>query len=117
MIMIWPNGPTASVVANYSSHYDIVPTLLTEALKCKNQSKDYSYGQSLMTANPRSHHVFGDYSDLGILDFNRNQVVRVKSYAGFSLTDSLGTQIAKEKVDEKMVLKALEEITHLYRRH
>lgn len=46
MIIHWP-GKAAGTSNTMTSHYDITPTLMSEALGCKNPLSDYSIGSNL----------------------------------------------------------------------
>jgi membrane-anchored protein YejM (alkaline phosphatase superfamily) len=48
-----------AVYAHRTTHYDIVPTLMQEALGVKNDIADYSVGHQLDDPQPRSWHVVG----------------------------------------------------------
>jgi membrane-anchored protein YejM (alkaline phosphatase superfamily) len=80
MIIHWPTKPAATVDKT-TTHNDIVPTLLTEALGCTNDISDYSTGENifklkeehkLITFDSWTHHVLR-VNDL-LMDFSRNGV-------------------------------------------
>ncbi|MBM7093238.1 sulfatase-like hydrolase/transferase, partial [Streptomyces sp. S12] len=45
-VLYWP-GKAAQKVGHVTSHEDLVPTLMTHALGCRNDSADYSTGRDL----------------------------------------------------------------------
>lgn len=66
MIIAAP-GHAPKQVNQLSSHLDIVPTLMSEALNCQNPPSDYSLGHDILSADyHRDHLMFGSYLAYGM---------------------------------------------------
>lgn len=66
MIVYWP-GVKGHSISRQTTHYDIVPTLLTQALSCKNKPTDYGVGVSLFAKRREPYFIAGSYGDYAIL--------------------------------------------------
>lgn len=62
MIIHWP-GKAAGTSNAMTSHYDITPTLMSEALGCKNPLSDYSIGSDLYDKPNHDWIVMGSYGE------------------------------------------------------
>lgn len=70
MIIYWP-GKKPRVIHHFSSHYDIVPMLMRRVLQSKNPLRDYTIGQSLLTAHQPTIFPVSSYGDYAILQPHR----------------------------------------------
>lgn len=116
LVVLWPDQEP-SVVQHYTSHYDIIPTLVREDWKCKNRLTDYSFGHSLFSKDTRSLHVAGDYRQLGIIDFDLKSLTTIGQYEGLKVVDFELKPVPKDKVNEARVLNMLEKLTYFFRKH
>ena len=60
-IVHWP-GKKAQVIKYKTSHFDVVPTLMSSVLGVKNPYSDYTVGHSLFENKPENLYVIGSYS-------------------------------------------------------
>ncbi|ODC03163.1 hypothetical protein BFW38_05980 [Terasakiispira papahanaumokuakeensis] len=66
MIIAAP-GHTPNQLDQLSSHLDVVPTLMTEALNCQNPASDYSLGHNMLSPDyHRDNLMFGSYLAYGM---------------------------------------------------
>lgn len=74
----------AGDVTHLTSHYDIAPTLLTEALGCTTRSQAYSHGLPLMQTvrRPQFVPVF-DYDQMGV--FQPDRITLIQRFGGFEV--------------------------------
>lgn len=70
LLIHWP-GKTANTFTQRTSHYDIVPTLLTDVLNCKNSIGDYSIGQNLFSQQKPGYLLVHSYTNFGIIEPSR----------------------------------------------
>lgn len=59
-VMYWP-GMGAETIHYRTSHYDVVPTLMADAMGCLNASDDYSDGVSLFSPHQPHYVLVGSY--------------------------------------------------------
>lgn len=89
-IMHWPHkGP--AIYHYFTSHYDLVPTLMTSAINCKNKISDYSTGRSLFTKTKPRPLISGGYADYAILA--NDQILRIYKDGDYTLDDGRGHPI------------------------
>ena len=66
-MVLWVPGTGASVSNQLTSHLDIAPTILP-LLGVRNDPRDYSVGDSLLTGTAREYLVLADWSRIAYLD-------------------------------------------------
>lgn len=68
MIVAWPGRERGTVFEHRTSHYDIVPTLMTDFLGCGNAPSDYSVGGNLYDGESWDFIVAGSYYNYAVLE-------------------------------------------------
>ena len=83
LIARWSRWP-AGTVRYMTSHYDVVPTLLTEALGCATPPHAYSHGVPLMQTAHRPQFVpVFDYDQMGV--YQPDRITLVSRFGGFEV--------------------------------
>jgi len=67
MILHWP-GRAAARFEHRSSHYDVVPTLMQDALGCSNDPSDYASGNNLFSGKDWDWILAGSYYNYAVLE-------------------------------------------------
>ena len=67
LVLHWP-GHGARRFSHRTSHYDVVPTLMTELLACDNDPQDYSVGNHLFEQQGWQWIVAGSYYNMAIVE-------------------------------------------------
>ena len=67
LVIHWP-GREPVRYEHRSSHYDIAPTLLQDALGCDNAAEDYSSGQNLFAGRSWDWLLAGSYYNYAVLE-------------------------------------------------
>jgi membrane-anchored protein YejM (alkaline phosphatase superfamily) len=67
MILHWP-GRAAARFEHRSSHYDVVPTLMQDALGCSNDPADYASGNNLFRGKSWDWILAGSYYNYAVLE-------------------------------------------------
>lgn len=67
LIVYWPNT-APRVLSHQTSHFDVVPTLMTQLLGCQNQMSDYSVGINLLDKERRPYFVISSYVNFGVIE-------------------------------------------------
>jgi uncharacterized protein len=100
---------------SFSSHYDVVPTLMKEIWGCKNEPQEYSYGESLFKKSDRSWHLISDKEKMTLLDFDKNTIFTL-SPKEYEIRDFSGQKISSKVMNEKMLFKVLKDLNRFYGR-
>ncbi len=87
LIVYWP-GEQPQIFSHQTSHFDIVPTLMTRLLGCSNKAADYSIGTDLLDKRLRLPLIVSSYIDFGILEPAR--VTRVYAAGNFQVENNNG---------------------------
>jgi membrane-anchored protein YejM (alkaline phosphatase superfamily) len=86
LIISWP-GKNPAQFNYFTSHYDIVPTLLNDYFKCTNPMSDYSFGKSLFDTIPQRVFVAGSKEHFAFIDLDKKQINTVFFNGSLSVTD------------------------------
>ncbi len=74
MLVWWP-GKAGKTLDYRTSHYDVVPTLVQDALACTNPAEDYSLGQNLFDASPRPFSLISSYTKKAVREGDKISVI------------------------------------------
>ncbi|OUS24167.1 hypothetical protein A9Q98_14075 [Thalassotalea sp. 42_200_T64] len=107
LIIYWPNAEH-DFYQGETSHYDIAPTVITNALGCSNHSKDYSSGQSLFHKQPHDWLLLGRDGYYAIKDIQ--QLNELDRLGNFTIFDTNYQELPDAKLNMKNVLAAMEEL-------
>jgi len=92
LVVLWP-GQTSRSITRMTSHVDIVPTLMEQALGVQSNSNQYSNGQSLFDNRVRPYLLSGDlkkyviYEKDKITQFNNNGEISSINWQGITLNE------------------------------
>jgi len=100
-IISWP-GKTAETVSRFTSHYDLVPTLMHDVLKCRNLFSDYSFGRNLFDTTAQRVFVAGSKEHFAFIDLQKNQINTVNFNGSMTVTDMRLNEL-NVKPDAKML--------------
>lgn len=111
LLVHWP-GKSGAEIDYRTSHYDLVPTLLQDALSCANNARDYSSGYNLFDPGPRPYTLILSYTkkavrtgdDLSVLD----------NYGGVESHDA-DYQKTPQRVSPKVLTESLKEFSRFYK--
>jgi len=73
MILLMP-GSSPGISGKRTSHYDIVPTLMTRVLGCTNPASDYSSGNDLLSDAQWDWVIVGSYYNYAVVEPTRTTV-------------------------------------------
>lgn len=111
LIVYWPKE-TSKAYTHFTTHYDVVPTLMTRVLNCKNPINEYSTGKLLLTPGQRSPLISGSYSDYAII--SKNQVLRIYHSGDYILDDKEGHPIGREPLIVQPLQQAYKQLTEYF---
>ena len=111
-LIYWPNQQP-NTYQYFTSHYDVVPTLMKEVLNCRNVFQDYTMGQSLFTANHRPLLISGGYADYAIIA--DDQITRVYQGGDYAVDDQKGQPIERYNLKIKPLQQAFNYLNEFYK--
>jgi uncharacterized protein len=110
LLLIWP-GVRGKQVNMMTSHYDIVPTLMSEQWNCQGPISNYSDGESLFKAESRDWFLIGDHTEYQIIDYLKRHIITVKPSTGYSVTDFDLRLVPNVEARRSLILSVLQEQT------
>jgi len=111
LLVYWP-GKKPRIIPYFTSHYDIVPTLLTKVFHCRNPIKDYSTGKQLFNKNRKPYLITGNYTSYAVL--TKDRITRINPNGAYTLRYPNGHQIPNAIMNRKIMNKAYEELNRYY---
>lgn len=112
LIVYWP-GQSPRVFNHLTSHYDIVPSLLTMALGCENLPSDYSIGRSLLDNMTPGYLLVSSYINFGIRE--NNQITTFFPTGDYVIEDLTGRTVSKAKLNPIILQQVFADMTRYYR--
>lgn len=109
LVVYWP-GKQPQQFSHRTSHFDIVPTLMTRLLGCKTKLSDYTVGTDLLDKKPRLPLIIGSYIDFGILESTR--VTRVYTTGSYQIEKYNGKITHSDDINIAAMHHAFRDFTH-----
>jgi membrane-anchored protein YejM (alkaline phosphatase superfamily) len=109
LIVYWP-GEQPQKFMHRTSHFDIVPTLMTRLLGCKTKLSDYTVGVDLLDRKSRFPLIISSYVDFGI--FESNQTTRVYSTGGYQIEKYNGKITHSANINVPTMQSVFKDFTH-----
>ncbi|MCH1930604.1 DUF3413 domain-containing protein [Shewanella sp. A25] len=111
MVIHWPNmGPSK---VNYrTSHYGLVPTLMTHVLGCTNNTSDYSAGRSLLQPNQETWIYIGDSRIFAI--YQQHEVTVIDRHGKYRIYDEQFERRLRKKMSAPELIEVMREGRRLY---
>lgn len=110
--LVWWPGMKGGQKDYRTSHYDLVPSLLTRALACANPAYDYSSGRDLFDASPRPYTLILSYTNKAVREGDKISVLN--NYGGMTSYDQNFTP-SDQPVSGKALAESLKEFSHFYK--
>ena len=112
LVIRWP-GKRAQVMKHTTSHFDIAPTVLSDALDCVNKASDYSFGKHLLDTNTPPYLVMSSYNSYAIRQ--PNQITVVNDFGKLDIYDSRYSKISGAQPSTETLLGAMNDMSYFYR--
>ena len=107
MIIYWP-GKGHRIFHHLTTHYDIVPTLMTEALGCTNPVSDYSVGVPIRREQSVPFFLVGSYIDYAII--GKDRVTRIYPGGNYAIDTLNGAQIPAATLNAKQLKQVFSQL-------
>lgn len=98
---------------HWSSHHDLVPTMLTEIFNCQNDIFDYSIGQNLRDTTQREWMLVGSPDNYAILQ--ENKIISVYFNGTFDITDENLNPIKNASLQSDTINMIMKEVNTFYK--
>jgi len=111
LIVYWP-GKAGETVYYKTSHYDVVPTLMKQALGVASPASSYSVGHSLFSDQSSPYLIVGSYVNYAILQPNRTSII----YSGgdYNITYPDGSDLPRTTLNPALMKKVYKELNRYY---
>jgi uncharacterized protein len=109
LIVLWP-GESQRTITRMTSHVDIVPTLMEEALGIKDNAKQYSDGQSLFNNTQRPYLLSGDLKKYVI--YEQDKITQFNNDGQISSINWQGITLDEDKFDITLLIDVLSKLRH-----
>lgn len=113
--MIYYNGKDSIVTNRWTSHYDLVPTLMRDVFGTLNDPSDYAIGTHLMDSTATRDFLLVDsYIGIGMIDASGN-ITNVYYDGDYSITDQNARDRFKAKFDDGLLKRAEAQISQFWK--
>ncbi len=110
---VYYDGKEASVHDAWTSHYDVVPTLMKDLFRVENPTEDYCIGKDLFEVEARDYLLVDSYIGVGVLDSNGKGTNLL--YDGtLQIVDEKLTEDYGSSVDEAVVSFVMSTLSQFY---
>lgn len=111
-LMYWP-GKKPQIYSYFTTHYDIVPTLMMKVLGCQNPPSDYTIGHSLFFKRNRPFLIAGSYGDYAIV--TKKQVMRIYPDGDYVINFLNGHPKYDASLNKNALQQTLEDLEKYFR--
>jgi len=113
LVVHWP-GAKPQAFQHWTSHVDLVPTLMRDVLGCSTPPEAYSHGRHLLDASPRPYLVAYNGIRLAVLEPDRTTVLY--EYGGMDIVDANYREIPGAVLRPDIMRDVLRETSQFYQR-
>ncbi len=113
LVVSWPDLNMKKVFDYPTSHYGIVPTVMSQILECTNNPKDYSSGQSLLQPNTTNWTYVGDSLIFGI--YQENEITVIDRHGKYRIYDKdYDNRLRNKKISAPEFIQMMRESRRFY---
>jgi hypothetical protein len=113
LVVHWPGQP-AREIRHWTSHVDIVPTLMAGALGCTTPAEAYSNGRDLLDASPRPYLVA--YNGIRLAVMEPDRITVLYEYGGMDVVNPDYRDILDAKPRAEIMSQVLRDTSLFYLR-
>lgn len=112
LLISWP-GKKPRQLTYFTSHYDLVPTLMAKLLNCTNPYSDYSLGLGLFNDELRKFLVVASYANFGVV--TPDTITTFYPSGNITIQDSDAKPLLDARPDFMILRQALAQTRQFYR--
>lgn len=109
LMVYWP-GQQPQLFSHQTSHFDVVPTLMTRLLGCKTQPTHYTVGKDLLDKTSRFPLIISSYIDFAMLELART--TRVYATGNYQIENHQGEVAHGDNINVAAMNSAFKDFTH-----
>ncbi|MEZ9139903.1 MULTISPECIES: DUF3413 domain-containing protein [unclassified Shewanella] len=110
-VMHWPKV-SADTVSYRTSHFGIVPTIMSQVLHCNNSTTDYSSGYSLLQPSQQKWVYIGDSRTFAI--YQKSEITVLDRHGKYRIYDINYQKQLKQKLSAPELIQVMREGRRLY---
>ncbi|MCG9697093.1 DUF3413 domain-containing protein [Shewanella sp. Isolate11] len=112
LVISWPGLNKRKLIDYPTSHYGIVPTLMTQALNCTNNPQDYSSGHSLLQPSTSNWTYVGDNLVFGI--YQQDEITVIDRHGKYRIYDKDYNKRLRKKISAPEFIQVMRESRRFY---
>ena len=110
-IIYWP-GIENKIYNHWTSHYDIVPSIMQNEFNCSNPLEDYSIGQNIFDVSSQNWLVVGSNDNFGIIEPDR--ITSVYFNFSYDITTPTLDNLADAKIRVNLFNDIMKKVNSFY---
>lgn len=114
LVVRWP-GKRPRTLTHTTSHFDIAPTLVSDALDCVNKPSDFSFGKHLLNGETPPYLLMSSYSTYAIRE--AEQITVVNEFGKMDVYNAQYSKLKGVKPGTQTLLSAMDDMSYFYRTH
>lgn len=114
-MIVWPHRAQKEFT-HFTSHYDVVPTMMRELWNCKSNFSGFSVGKSLNDGPLHPWHLIEVDKNFALMDLEKSNFTRITDNGGFEVRDFMAQELPASKGRTDLTLKALKDNYRFYKR-
>ncbi len=107
LVVYWP-GKKPAKYHFVTTHYDVVPTLMTKVLGCQSPTMDYSFGSDLFSKHDKSYEIVNSYLQLGVVD--KHSIISLSQSGHIEVQDINGNVLDNVATGKAAIKQALQQL-------
>lgn len=111
LFIYWPHKKPAKF-SQWTSHFDIVPTLMAQLLGCSNPPKDFCVGHSLLDCTSPNYLVISSYIDFAVVE--PDQITTVYPTGNYAIYDKQNGLLINVPLRLKTLRQAMLDMNRFY---
>ncbi len=113
LVIRWP-GKRPRKLEHLTSHFDIAPTLVSDALDCVNNPADYSLGKHLLNTDQPPYLMLSSYNSYALRSPDRITVVN--EFGKMDVYDTNYVKLRGAEPQLQTILSAMNDMSYFYRK-
>lgn len=111
LLVYWP-GKKPEKIDYFTTHYDIVPTLMTEVLGCTSPAVAYSVGHSLFQKGDRPFLIAGSYADYAVV--TKERITRIYEGGDYTINYPNGHYMISTQLEPGVLRQAYKQLNRYF---
>jgi len=114
LLVYWP-GREPKKIDYFTTHYDIVPTLMSNVLGCTGPTVSYSVGHSIFKKGDRSFLIAGSYADYAVI--TKKRITRIYEGGDYAINYVNGHHMIGAQLEPRILQDAYAQLNQYFHEH